>query len=355
MKAILHVGQIKTGSSALQRAFFDNAELLLEHGVLYPLDGATETRRMDGLVTRDHNLLAACGVEFDTLYQPLAQRYGNASHMAESVRSFQDSVCRRMGDTGCSTLLLSAEFLAAAPIEVHAAIKRWLQDEVGVDEILASIYVRSPESAYASRIAQDAKAGIAFVPPSEFLLDYRADITRLVDIYGEAHLDVREYHNARFERGDIVRDFSSRLLGFSLEGARVNESLSIEELYFLAEHWRKWGGAGPHGKTRFELLVSWLECNPFNAGERSKPVLRPDIARYLLGRHQSQIAYLEQWGVGFETIAAHETFTMPQDCERVEQAFAQPDEQRLGAFKSFVIDGLLHACVVMNQSLASRG
>ncbi|XQA68919.1 hypothetical protein ACM9XB_15465 [Xanthomonas sacchari] len=355
MKAILHVGQIKAGSSALQRAFCDNASLLLERGVLYPLDGATETRRMDGVASSDHNLLAACGAAFDTLYPPLAQRYGSAEQIAASLGVFQESVRRSVRESGCSTLLLSAELLAAAPETVHEAIKRWLHQVIGVDEIVASIYVRSPESAYASRIAQDVKAGLAFIPPAEFLLDYRADITRLAAVYGAAHVDVREYRCVAFEEGDIVRDFCSRLLGFGLDGARVNQSLSIEELHLLAEHWHKWGSAGPHGRTRFELLVSWIECNPFKAGGRTKPVLRTDVADYLLARHWEQVAFLRGWGVAFQTATGPKALSVPSDCARVQDVFSQPDARRLDEFKSFAIDGLLHACVVMNEVLEARG
>ncbi|MCC4591425.1 hypothetical protein LL974_09795 [Xanthomonas campestris pv. cannae] len=354
MKAILHVGQIKTGSSALQRAFCDNANLLLEQGILYPLDGATETRRMDGGATRDHNLLAACGAEFDSLYPPLAQRYGSAERMAASLGAFQQGVRRSVRESGCSTLLLSAEFLAAAPETVHKAIKRWLHQDIGVDEVVVSIYVRSPESAYASRIVQDVKAGLAFIPPDAFLLDYRADITRLATVYGAEQVDVREYRSTAFAGGDIVRDFCSRLLGVGLDGVRVNESLSLEELHFLAEHWHTWGSAGPHGRTRFELLASWIECNPFKTGGRTRPALRADIAEYLLARHQEQIAFLQTWGVAFQAKTWPAAISAPSHCARVQDVFMQPDPQRVADFKSFVIDGLLHACVVMNEALAAR-
>jgi hypothetical protein len=113
-RIILHVGPWKTGSTALQEFFYINRELLLTHGVFYPI----------GLVSkRAHheipNLIANSMSRWPTL--PNARQI----NLIEVLKSYFEEMDLR----GISTLLLSSEDFAGLDSDQYAQLITSLSQE----------------------------------------------------------------------------------------------------------------------------------------------------------------------------------------------------------------------------------
>lgn len=354
-RVVLHVGQPKAGSTALQRALCEAAETLRDRGILYPMEAATVSRRMDGQSIHSHNLLAGVGVPFESLYAPLRQYYVDQRGLDEALQRFTDDVHRQLASRAYETLVLSGEMISEASCDALFALRDWMKQSLGLSDIDVCLYVRSPVDAYRSRIMQDVKAALDFTPPDAFLVDYRGQVERLSRVFGTDAV-----HPVRFGSDnapwDAVGDFAERFLGVSLQGRRLNEALALEATFFLAAYWNACRVMGPLGRTKYELLVSWLESNPYTTDGRVLPRLRSSAVECLLGRHQEQLAWLSSRGVDFATAQSTPRHLTGSPAAALEDVFESvPSPEQMRAFDVFVVDGLLHACVVMNEALNGGG
>ncbi|WP_156128489.1 hypothetical protein [Luteibacter sp. 9133] len=353
-RVILHVGQPKAGSTALQRALGRDERELRERGVFYPIEGATASGRMDGHATYSHNLLAGFGVPFEAVYAPLRRYYVDQDGLTQAVRHFCDSVRTSLLMHAYGTLVLSGEMICEASHQVLMAIRDWLNSLPAVSTIDVCVYFRSPVDAYRSRVAQDVKAGLDFTPPDRFFVDYEGQFARLTQVFGADRV-----HPSRFGKAedgwDVVDDFACRFLGTALEGTRANEALALEATFFLAAYWTICRATGALGRTKYELLVSWLECNPYPGGDGSRARLRSSLVARLVQRHEAQLTWLRSRGIDFNYPQVPLCETASEPAASISELFEYgPDADAMRAFDVFAIDGLLHACIVMNEALNTR-
>lgn len=189
-RIIVHSGLAKTGTSALQKWFHSHQSELGDHGVWYPNHG-----------------VASNGVSAGNLGR-VGGRTARQDVVAKTLREFDERPEE--------TLLLSSEFFGP---QIGALSTMF---PAGTKFVL---YVRDPlevfESGYNQRVK---RAGLAqeFQVQHEKLEDLKArpefnggwpghvHLSRAVqNIDPGAELDVRPYHAALFEDGDIVTDFLS--------------------------------------------------------------------------------------------------------------------------------------------------
>lgn len=354
-QVILHVGQPKAGSTALQRALGRNVRVLRERRVLYPIAGATISRRMDGQEIYSHNLLAGLSTPFEEIYGPLCQYYVDQDGLSRALRHFCDGVRNSLVAHAYDTLVLSGEMICEASVLVLTAIRDWLMSLPGVSGIDVCVYFRSPVDVYRSRVAQDIKAGLDFTPPDAFFVDYKQQFARLTQVFGAGGV-----HPARFGASeawwDVVDDFARRFLGTTLEGDRINEALALEATFFLASYWTTCRATGSLGRTKYELLVSWLECNPYSGSSGARARLRSPLVALLAKRHDAQLVWLRSKNIDFACPEMPPDEATAPTAAVIEDLFEfGPDAAAMRAFGVFVIDGLLHACVVMNEALDAGG
>lgn len=202
-RIVVHSGLAKTGTSALQKWFHAHQSELSDHGVWYPNHG-----------------VASNGVSAGNL-----GRVGGRNARQEVV----DQTLREFEGRPEETLLLSSEFFGP---QIGALSTMFPADTTFV------LYVRDPlevfESGYNQRVK---RAGLAqeFQVQHEKLEDLKArpefnggwpghvHLSRAVEnIDSSAQLDVRPYHAALFEGGDIVTDFLSSV-GFDIDPAASTE------------------------------------------------------------------------------------------------------------------------------------
>jgi len=356
-KVIIHIGHIKTGSSALQDSFSENLDTLRNRKIFYPTRYATTTTRMDGVSIYEHNLLAAYDEDFQNIYKPLQKKYLSKPFLDKSINNFINGIEEDFLNGNFETLLLSSEFLSESTQRTIVTLKKWINSVLKISEIKLILYVRSPAEAYKSQMIQRVKSGLELTSPAGFFIDYKAIIQTFKNVYGNSSVIVLAYERDNFINNDIVEEFSDKFLGLKLKGKKINESLSLEAVLFLFKYWHDIGSKGKYGRSRFELLVPWLELNPYNSNVTSSPKLKAGLCELINYNHSHQFKFLADLGVNFNNTE----MTMKAEKENysrghlIEQIFdSTPSERHMFLFANFVIDGLLNSCVVMNELLNSN-
>ena len=227
MRATIHIGTHKTGTSSIQSLLFASRALLREQGCLYPQCLCYPERlRRDHL--SDHNRLA----------HHLA--FGTARDLLPPLRA-------ELAEAGCRHLLISAEDLAqllTAPQRLRSLQE--LLCELGCDEVRIAVWLRETGALFASLCSQLLKNGRPeylhellphACPQFEAILDCRALLQRWGEVFGREALTVRLFEPECFVRGDLLCD---AIAAFGLQWderfsrpGHINESLNLLEMELL--------------------------------------------------------------------------------------------------------------------------
>lgn len=216
-KIYLHVGTQKTGSSALQRFFCINKDILAEEGILYPLEwGAQATEgysQQGGNIGRLRSLLSYPNKEIADIFINLVDRY--------------------------QRILLSNEglFVLANPNIKNG----WLQEVRNANiEIDIIVYLRKQVDFILSFYNQGIKGSRSVYKEfwewyqevqGDKFLNYKETLDSFESIVGPQHMKVRIYEKEQFTGGSLYADFMDAL-GLKLTDRyripkeKVNVSLS---------------------------------------------------------------------------------------------------------------------------------
>ena len=227
MRATVHIGTIKTGTSSIQRLLYDNRAALLEQGCLYPR----------------------------SLCHPFADRVAHlASHNPLAVQlafGWRHNLHAQLRDelaaAPCEHLLISAEALSQfllTPAQVQS-LQRMLTD-LGCDDIRIVVWLRESGALFASVCTQQLRDGAPVamheLPPhacpfGRSILDSRGLLERWAGVFGREQLTVRLFERECFVNGDLLSDaiaaFGLKWDGRFVRPPRINESLNLLETQVL--------------------------------------------------------------------------------------------------------------------------
>lgn len=221
MELILHIGDMKTGSSSIQATLDSNRDLLRGAGCFYPPCGKYE----------NHVLLTLpCQSRLPRQFAHVDSR---DVLVARAERHWQ-RIGKAVDKHAPGKLILSAEnLLGMRASEVSGFLDQARQHLPGVTSVTAVCYLRRNSSHYTSRLQQRIKASWLLPPlqPNLYVprLDFWASQTdRLI---------VREMARNTLAGGDVVPDFLETVLpgtvpaGMTVE--RRNETISAEGMRIL--------------------------------------------------------------------------------------------------------------------------
>jgi len=197
-RLILHIGYNKTGTTSLQAFFAANAAALRANGILYP-----ETGRIPGR-NAHYGINLALGI-------------ADAARPADIPRptGLQAALAAEVAASGCTTVIISSEFLVTSSQADIAAVKTFF---AGYD-VRILCYLRRHDHAFESAYAQSIKTTPQ--PPwmtgiESFILfhmgtgrpsyDYAAVLHHWAHHFGRDALIVRPYEAAQ-NQPDIHADF----------------------------------------------------------------------------------------------------------------------------------------------------
>jgi hypothetical protein len=209
VKAIIHIGGEKTGTTTIQAFCARNRAVLAERGILYPSSAGAS----------NHLGLAAYALDDDTIDDI---RQSLNLHTRDQLDEFRKRLRADLSNEvaqipNISTMLLSNEHLHSRLLK-HSEIRR-LHRLVSdyATQITVLLYIRRQDrvavSHYSTRLKSDGFTDEHVFPtvsrrgrlPAYY--DYDAVLARYEKIFGAGNIVVRLFEPARFVDGDLVRDF----------------------------------------------------------------------------------------------------------------------------------------------------
>jgi hypothetical protein len=300
MKLILHIGQSKTGTTALQSMLSRNRSILKEHRVLYP-DNFLKGMALDIL---NHNAFANSINGYD-LYEHLnADQYW--SQFSDQLRS---------GDYDC--ILLSGESFYGGrpyPWETNTyyddyknkilKLKSFIDRDNWDVEIIA--YLRSQNEWLESSIPHiiryagtlktkiyenDAQLADALAP----FIDYNHVIGLWDEILSPQKIQLIEYDRNNFPQNNIALDFLNNI---GIDDQRLQKTSAADNPH---DSWsrnfielKKQLNLTPKSKMREEAIIDTINSLNKKALNQNKYVLNTDLHNKILKRYQSGNAALSK-------------------------------------------------------------
>lgn len=214
-KFIVHIGDAKCGSTAIQNALYHSRNDLRQRGIHF-----------DTLAPNSGH----------TALLLLAGQHSRAASEAREALAHDIMALLRDGSRTYDSLILSAEnFVNLTPqaaIELIASIGR------PIESINVIAYVRNPPEMYASSIQQIIKGSHIFPPPDSYHRRIDHKLKAWKEQIGADRMEVRLFERSHLLGGDVVADFASYLSDVTGESIRLsssaaNQSLSVEQAQVL--------------------------------------------------------------------------------------------------------------------------
>lgn len=221
MDLTLHIGPHKTGTTAVQTAFADNASVLRKRGILYP--------KCNWMYPAQHRL----AFEMKGKINPTS---GDRPNLQTEL----DELCRTLEKARLPRVFLSSEEFFASPLDAI----RQLKDRLPVTSTTIIAFPRRPDSFLVSCYNQKTKqAGNGFAAPiARFIkeprkiapeIDYLGCVSNWADVFGDDTIRLRP-----FEDGSPLEHLAAHF-GVSnlLKNASHNKSVpgAVAEVMRLAK------------------------------------------------------------------------------------------------------------------------
>ncbi|WP_069301111.1 hypothetical protein [Neptunicoccus sediminis] len=259
---VIHLGDRKTGSTAIQDALVAGAIQSPESSIFYP--------------TGNNHIPLAKTLSMKALASQRDQRFGK--------------LAKRIARSDADIAVISAEhFESVDPLALRDALERFFPDLRGRTRLLA--YVRPHADRLVSNFAESVKLGhfdgdldaYHAMRLTRKPLQYTERFTRWRETFGDA-FTLRPFVRKTLTGGDIVEDFAQFLFGDTPHqvesGAPSNPSMSIQDLAMVRHLQNRLGSAPNMRKFKISLgktLGTLLSEAPEQPVDHTKPALHAGL------------------------------------------------------------------------------
>ncbi len=222
-KCIIHIGSPKTGTSSIQRCFYQNRGQLKKDGYLYP-------HRANHIFLVSNFSANPARFDFNIKKGRVSQEDLSTYHNRE-MKLLETS----FEETDAHTLIISSEYFMNVPQASLNNLKRYLA--AWVDEFEIVCYIRHPLAHARSSIQQHVKAGFSSLNQhsAPVVSKFSNILERYSSVFGMKNISIREFHHDTLYKKDVVSDFAHKMnikeeLIDKMKGVSANESTSMEAL-----------------------------------------------------------------------------------------------------------------------------
>lgn len=302
LRFIIHAGERKTGSTAIQRCLTDSYKELEAAGILY-----------------------SCGE--DISHDILSHYYQNIPsvvHTDSQVKSLLEKIKQKAAAPSVKYLLISAESLLAGETlrESQLELPRLLQDLLPENRSLGSvdliIYIREPVSHFLSVLNQASKWKAELPDFNDYRKNLYHTLEALSTEISPAHMHVKTFQKSTLFEGCVVKDFFQTLEAITGENVlsassnmtkahtinfndyvgleHVNASLFAEQFIAL-HHYRKTHFAAKENEYLAEtthLLRVLYAANQLGCVAGSKVKLSQPVINIIRENNQKEVSLLEK-------------------------------------------------------------
>lgn len=234
MKAFLHIGTEKTGTTTIQNFLAKNRQHLLSHGYLYPESpGKTNHIRLpifalDSNKCRDIHQF----IELNTIEK-----------INRFKRKFPQRLKHELTLSNCETVILSSEHCSSRLIDEQdiKCLKNLLDNFF--DDIEVIIYLRRQDKFLASTYSTAIRSGhtYRFTIPSQKRIETRYNyyniLNKFAKVFGKNKITVRIFESSQMIEGDLIKDFMNTI-GLKVDNSyhsvsNLNTSLDVYSLEYI--------------------------------------------------------------------------------------------------------------------------
>lgn len=255
-RIILHAGLHKTGTTSIQDNCYRYREVLLEHGLVYPVF------RYGDKVFTNHSDPIATAITTKARFYGAAVRLKNFRGPKDATRTFREQLRQVMASPAGDTLLLSAELVCDFNEPDMKALRRYLEQHTDSLEVI--VVVRSPQDALISAMQQRCSDGHPSDPgdfPALFIERYQ----RLQQVFAD-RIRVINFHEAAAHASGLVGYFLGEI-GVPEEAlaplafTSSNERISMEAFVLM----KAINDAFPRGQEGHGLARGHLDLRALHA------------------------------------------------------------------------------------------
>ena len=294
MKLIVHIGQGKAGSTAIQRSLSAERSALLEKRVLYP----------------ENLYIKNCQHYFGPLHfdntgrnSSVTNRMGFSHNAAKSAALEEwTNFERQLQYLKPDTTIISSEVLFRDYNAAEAERARAHLGSLGAEtRILA--YLRSPVSRYVSLVQQRLKT-------SRYLLQPAATaIVKVLDCYNDIFsvpCELRVFERSLLKDGDAVVDFVEwsglEDLGVSVSKADFNASMSAEAMSVMSRMAADHPPSSPETLKEKRVLQSSVEKFDKQMSSPTRASITDEVSDYLMRVNAELLILRDQYGIVFADV-----------------------------------------------------
>lgn len=234
MKAFLHIGTVKTGTTSIQRFLQDNKNELKKHKFYYPQSILYKKENPQHIFL--HHIA-------NKIYEKNSPN--NFSKYLDSERIIK-SLKQEIEKNKDKTFIFSSECISFF-LDIEEKIKalKLFLNYLGFDDIKIILYLRNQADLMVSLSSEDLKGGLIKtsyeIKPQEhehiYTFDYDILCSRYSDIFGKENFIPRIFQKDDFFKEDLIKDFL-HILGIKdydfIFPKNKNESLNLLGFEFLS-------------------------------------------------------------------------------------------------------------------------
>ncbi|WP_434340558.1 hypothetical protein [Motilimonas cestriensis] len=238
MKAILHIGTEKTGTTSLQHFFSNNRQVLSQQGILYA--------RSPG----DENHLKLYTYALDDDKQDDAYIYRGLQELSKRQQwraTFQHELkqeIKHAAQQGIHTVIFSNEHCHSRLTRENEIQRLKELLEPLFSEIAVSVYLRRQDqlavSLFSTKLKYNEPRQNYFCPedPQDAFFNYALLLEKWSKVFGYAHIEPAIFCPTKLAKGNLIYDFCQRYeIDFQLcqQTLMQNESLDAKGQHFLQQ------------------------------------------------------------------------------------------------------------------------